>query len=107
MSAGGRGGIDPGLQAILDTIRQTVAGDRPADAGPPPAVPDDPAAAAPAAPPAQSRPLRANLPPSDKSVEEFLADLIRPQVEAWLAAHLPEVVQKLAAEEIRRLTGGA
>lgn len=108
-AAGGKGGgqgLDPNLAAILESIRASVAGAAPAprpegteDA---PAEPAEPPLAAQPAP----RPLRANLPPSDKTVEEFLADLIRPQVEAWLAAHLPEIVQKLAADEIRRLTGG-
>ena len=39
-------------------------------------------------------------------VNRFLADLVRPQVDAWLKANLPEIVQKLAAEEIARLTRG-
>ncbi|WP_448581516.1 DUF2497 domain-containing protein [Thermaurantiacus sp.] len=102
MTTGARGGIDPDLKAILESIRQTVAGVQApgpegVEAQPPPATP---------APQTTPRPLRANLPSSDKTVEEFLADLIRPQVEAWLAAHLPEIVQKLAADEIRRLTEG-
>ena len=46
-------------------------------------------------------------PAASRSVEDFLAELIRPQVEAWLSAHLPELVQKMAAEEIARLTGKA
>ncbi|WP_448580200.1 DUF2497 domain-containing protein [Thermaurantiacus sp.] len=88
--------LDPKLKAILQSIRETVAGDSP-----------------PAAPAEQMdgtedrqapKPLREGVPPGDRSVEEFLADLIRPQVNAWLDAHLPEIVQRLAAEEIRRLT---
>ncbi len=103
-AAGDKGGIDPALKAILDSIRQTVGGDAPAEAG----LPEEPTARAVERPAAPARPpLRANLPPSDKTVEEFLADLIRPKVDAWLAAHLPEIVRELAAEEIRRLTGGA
>lgn len=89
--------MDPKLKAILQSIRETVAGD-----SPPPAPADDsetPEGQRPA------RPLREGVPPGDRSVEEFLADLIRPQVNAWLDAHLPEIVQRLAAEEIRRLTG--
>ncbi|MFQ3594876.1 MAG: DUF2497 domain-containing protein [Sphingomonadaceae bacterium] len=107
--------LDPNLAAILASIRQTVSGDTTAPAGASAADADAPAEDAPAegapadgkpAPPEPVRPaLRRNLPPSGKTVEEFLADLIRPQVEAWLAQHLPEIVQQLAAEEIRRLTG--
>jgi cell pole-organizing protein PopZ len=40
-----------------------------------------------------------------RTVEEFLAELIRPQVDAWLKANLPELIQKMAADEIARLTG--
>lgn len=101
MTAGGRGGdpMDPRLKAILKSIRETVAGDSTEPGGEEGADPEE-AAPAPAA-----RPLRQGVPPGDRSVEEFLADLIRPQVDAWLAAHLPEIVQRLAAEEIQRLTG--
>ncbi|MCS6986611.1 MAG: DUF2497 domain-containing protein [Sphingomonadaceae bacterium] len=97
MSAKGRDPLDPRLKSILESIRQTVAGEAPA--GAPEQAPAAEAAPAP-------RPLRPNVPPGERTVEEFLADLIRPQVEAWLEAHLPEIVQRLAAEEIRRLTGG-
>jgi len=87
--------LDPGLKSLLDSIRQTVGGDAP------PAAPAEADAGPASQPPAPPR----ALPPGSRSVEEFLADLIRPQVAAWLDAHLPEIVQKLAAEEIRRLTG--
>jgi hypothetical protein len=84
--------LDPGLKAILESIRQTVGTD-----APPPSAPE-------AAPEA-----KANAPeprtPDTRTVEDFFADLIRPQVAAWLDANLPEIVQKLASEEIRRLTG--
>ncbi|MGQ5701728.1 DUF2497 domain-containing protein [Sandaracinobacteroides sp. A072] len=45
------------------------------------------------------------VPGMQRTVEEFLAEMIRPHVQAWLKAHLPEIVQKMAAEEIARLTG--
>lgn len=95
----GRDAMDPKLKAILQSIRETVAGD----------VPGAPAESGEAEPPLAQRPepkpLRQGVPPGDRSVEEFLADLIRPQVEAWLDQHLPEIVQRLAADEIRRMTG--
>jgi cell pole-organizing protein PopZ len=56
-----------------------------------------PAAAAPAVPAAALS--------GGRTVEEFLAELIRPQVDAWLKANLPELIQKMAADEIARLTG--
>ncbi len=98
--------LDPNLASILDSIRATVGGDAPlahrpsndpADEDPRPEGTADAVAAAPAAhPPA---------PPAGRTVEEFLADLIRPQVDQWLKTHLPEIIQTMAAEEIRRLTG--
>jgi hypothetical protein len=87
--------LDPGLRAILDSIRQTVGGE-----APPPKVDEDGPVVAP--PPARTPETRT---PDSRTVEEFFADLIRPQVQAWLDANLAEIVQKLAAEEIRRLTG--
>jgi cell pole-organizing protein PopZ len=114
--------LDPNLASILDSIRATVGGDAPVQAADPTgAVPDEQAepedaspeqAAAPkggrakklaAAPAAQASHA---LPPSgSRTVEDFLAELIRPQVDAWLKANLPELIQKMAAEEIARLTG--
>lgn len=107
-TSGGKDELDPNLSAILESIRAAVTGTEPVAATASEAEPaPETASAAAATPPArQARTLRRDLPPSDRTVEEFLADLIRPQVEAWLAAHLPEIVQQLAADEIRRLTGG-
>lgn len=100
--------LDPNLASILDSIRATVGGETPPnptpDSDPEPEVESRPARAA-RSKAAQAAP--APIPPAGKTVEEFLAELVRPQVEAWLKAHLPEIVQKMAAEEIRRLTGRA
>ncbi len=96
--------LDPNLAALLDSIRATVGGAQ-ADV-PAPAAEDQPAAA-PAALAADA--LAAAAPPAaapvgpGPSVEAFFADLIRPQVKAWLDANLPELVQKITAEEIARL----
>jgi hypothetical protein len=90
--------LDPALKSILDSIRQSVGGETPA------AGPDADVRAAPPPVPAPPAPASAASAAGGRSVEAFLADLIRPQVSAWLDAHLPEIVQKLAAEEIQRLT---
>jgi Protein of unknown function (DUF2497) len=90
----GKKALDPGLASILESIRATVGGEAPAVPVEAVEVP----AAAPAPPAARRAP-----PPPQRTVEEFLAELIRPQVDAWLAAHLPEIVQKLTAEEVARL----
>lgn len=116
--------LDPNLASILDSIRATVGGETTPpsrqdlqamldaeaeshDAEPgiiPEADQRAPAKASPAAP--AGKPVaRKAVPPASRTVEDFLAELIRPQVEAWLSAHLPEIIQKQAAEEIARLTG--
>ncbi len=97
--------LDPNLASILDSIRATVGGDAVPEAEPIAAEPDE--APEPAAVRAQAAKaaVRKAVPPAQRSVEEFLAELIRPQVETWLAAHLPEIIQKMAADEIARLTG--
>jgi cell pole-organizing protein PopZ len=126
--------LDPNLASILDSIRATVGGETPpqsreameamldaeAEAGAEPTetvaeadggtakVPDPSGADRPlarSAAPAAKPGARKAIPPATRTVEEFLAELIRPQVEAWLSAHLPEIIQKQAAEEIARLTG--
>ncbi|MCG2840366.1 DUF2497 domain-containing protein [Sandaracinobacter sp. RS1-74] len=115
-----RKALDPNLASILDSIRATVGADLP----PPVAQAvdiDEPledaveieVVAEEAASAEEARPARATkagrkaaaAPAAGRTVEDFLADLIRPQVEAWLNANLPELVQKMAAEEIARLTG--
>jgi hypothetical protein len=100
--------LDPNLASILDSIRATVGGESPPPAGPTPGPEPEPAGIEPApAPAAVAKAPRkaAPVPPPQQTVEAFLAELIRPQVDAWLKAHLPEIVQKMAAEEIARLTG--
>ncbi len=100
--------LDPNLASILDSIRATVGGDTPPnptpESDPEPEGDARPARAARAKAPSAAP---APVPPPHRTVEEFLAELIRPQVDSWLKAHLPEIVQKMAAEEIRRLTGKA
>lgn len=116
--------LDPNLASILDSIRATVGGETPPLSGQemrpmPDAGTQDSRGAAETLPETDQRsPTRAMptasagkpaarkaIPPPGKTVEEFLAELIRPQVEAWLSAHLPEIIQRQAAEEIARLTG--
>jgi cell pole-organizing protein PopZ len=122
-----RKALDPNLASILDSIRATVGGE-PAPQ-PAPAVelvdPEPEVAAAPepdpakpakgsrkaAAAPVPHQPVAAAFAPApagspgSRTVEEFLAELIRPQLDAWLKANLPELIQKMAADEIARLTG--
>ena len=117
-----RKALDPNLASILDSIRATVGAETPpvvqaeepeegfeeVDAE----TPGDTARREEEARPAKAarggrKAAPVSPPAAGRTVEDFLAELIRPQVEAWLSAHLPELVQKMAAEEIARLTGKA
>ncbi len=120
--------LDPNLASILDSIRATVGGEtvRPTEealeamlAAEGELAPDSDEGASSeilphakaktrqaAAPAPAGKPVtRKTVPAATRTVEDFLAELIRPQVDAWLSAHLPEIIQKQAAEEIARLTG--
>lgn len=86
------------IDAILASIRARVNGPEaapppaPAPAlAPEPAVPLDTVAITPAA--------------ATMTLDELLRSLLAPQIKAWLDANMPEIVEKLAREEIRRLTG--
>jgi cell pole-organizing protein PopZ len=124
-----RKALDPNLASILDSIRATVGGEPAPQTAPAnePAEPepgtteaeaaadaaeDEPARpakgsrrAAPALPQPAAAPLAPSGSAGSRTVEEFLAELIRPQLDAWLRANLPELIQKMAADEIARLTG--
>ncbi len=88
--------LDPGLAAILASIRSSVG----REGGLPSAEPADMPG------PADTQPAAAAAVAAGPTLEQFVADLVRPHIRAWVDRHLPEIVQTLAAEEIRRLTGG-
>lgn len=105
--------IDPNLASILDSIRATM-GTAPDPAPKMAAIEEGSVGADPAdrqpepVPEVQPTPgdgKAARTAPASRSVEDFLADLIRPQLNQWLQENLPELVQKLAQQEIERLTG--
>ena len=39
------------------------------------------------------------------TLDQLMRSMLAPQIQAWLNANMPEIVEKLAREEIRRLTG--
>ena len=41
-----------------------------------------------------------------RSMDDFVAELLRPLLRDWLDAHLPDMVEGLVAKEIARITGG-
>ncbi len=85
------------IDAILASIRARVTGPDEAPAPPPPAPAAEPAV-----------PLETVvIPPATATMtlDDLIRSLLAPQIKAWLDAHMPEIVEKLAREEIKRLTG--
>lgn len=54
-----------------------------------------------------AKPESEEAPPAGdgKSMEAFVADLLRPMLREWLDANLPEMVEAMVAKEISRITG--
>jgi cell pole-organizing protein PopZ len=91
----------PALDAILASIRARVmepGNDEDGDM-PPPAADK---VAAPAVPLANVTLLPGS---GGITLEELVRSMLAPQIKAWLDANMPEIVEKLARDEIRRLTG--
>ena len=91
----------PALDAILASIRARVMD--PGNADQEPATP----AAAPA-PAVQQVSLNNVMIPASSAgmtLDELMRSMLAPQIQAWLNANMPEIVEKLARDEIKRLTG--
>ncbi len=88
----------PNLDAILESIRARMTGE--SEAAP---------LAAPPAVFAQSRPAKLLKTPLTTApgvtVEALLTAVLEPLLRQWLDAHLPEICERAAIAEIRRLTG--
>lgn len=85
--------LPPTIDAIMASIRARVAG----------AVTEE---AEPLAPVASPSPPPAPVPDGALTIEALFRQLAEPQIKAWLDAHLPELVERIARDEIRRLTTG-
>jgi hypothetical protein len=85
------------LDAILESIRARVTGDVAAALAPPP-LPDLPKKPAKllASPVVDSR---------GTTVEALVTALLEPMLRQWIDANMPEICERIAQAEIRRLTG--
>ncbi len=54
---------------------------------------------------AVTTPVPAAALPRGISVEDLASELLRPMLKDWLDAHLPEIVERLVAKEVARITG--
>jgi hypothetical protein len=86
------------LDAILASIRARVMS------------PDDGETAEleaplPAPPPVQLSDVEMTPGSASMTLDQLIRSLLAPHIQAWLDTNMPEIVEKLAREEIRRLTG--
>jgi hypothetical protein len=85
------------IDAILESIRTRVTGEVAATVAPPPALPPKPARLLPT-------PV---VDATGVTVEALFTAVLEPMLRQWLDAHLPEICERIAQAEIRRLTGQA
>jgi cell pole-organizing protein PopZ len=90
--------LPPNIDAILASIRSRMADEAPADAPPAPAVVAEPA-------PLLPDPAQVSLSGGEMTLDGLMRGLLEPMLQRWLDANLPEIVEKIAQAEIRRLTG--
>jgi hypothetical protein len=109
------------LDAILESIRARITGEVSGEVtgdvtgdvtGAVTGGPATAAATAPAPPPAAALPQKPDrllpTPVVDAAgitVEALLTGLLEPMLRQWLDTHLPEICERIAQQEIRRLTG--
>ncbi len=94
--------LPPNIDAILASIRSRMAeGDAP--------QPSPAEIAQPAAEDTGIDPVAALgdtiVAGQARTLEEVVRDMLEPMLKAWLDANMPEIVEKMAQAEIKRLTG--
>lgn len=105
--------LPPNIDAILASIRSRMNED---GGGPPPPPAPPPLMATPDVPlgdiggmeiapaPAPDAPAP-NAPAAALTLEGLVRSMLEPLLKAWLDANMPEIVEKQAQAEIKRLTG--
>lgn len=92
--------LPPTIDAILESIRARVTA---AEAPPPPSEPAPAAAPEPAVPDLAQ--VAVPPPGAGTTLDQLIRDLLEPMLQRWMDANLPEIVEKVAQAEVRRLTG--
>jgi Protein of unknown function (DUF2497) len=95
--------LPPNIDAILASIRSRMADDGTVPA--PPVAQAQPAPAPPAPALPAIDPGATLLAGGDMTLDGLMRALLEPMLQNWLDANLPEIVEKIAQAEIRRLTG--
>ncbi|MFZ4688330.1 MAG: DUF2497 domain-containing protein [Polymorphobacter sp.] len=89
----------PNIDAILASIRSRMNDD------PQPEMPELRARAEPVAPAPVVDIGNMVLGAETITVDALVRSLVEPMLKAWLDANMPEIVEKMAQAEIKRLTG--
>ncbi|WP_416908074.1 MAG: DUF2497 domain-containing protein [Polymorphobacter sp.] len=92
--------LPPTIDAILESIRARVTGEvaaaPPAAEGPPPL---------PVIPSPATDPGKVTLSEGSMTLDALVQKMLEPMLKAWLDQRLPEIVERVAREEIRRIAG--
>lgn len=70
-----------------------------------PAAPDLRASGAPAAAVLSGKPETAVAPPSSRSLEDVVADMLRPMLQKWVQENMPRIMEKALRSEMQRTLG--
>jgi cell pole-organizing protein PopZ len=95
------------MQDILAAIRDGVAGEgaRNSEAGPVKVAEILEAAAETQRSEPAGRKAGAHLDAGGKTLETLAAELLRPMLQDWINANLPDIVERTVREEVRKRTG--
>ena len=91
--------LHPNIDAILASIRSRMAEDGTLPTPAPAEVAVPPAPEPPAVDPGATL-----MSGGDMTLDGLMRSLLEPMLQRWLDANLPEIVEKVAQAEIRRLT---
>lgn len=95
--------LPPTIDAILESIRARVTGEVGGPAAPPMAAegpPPMPLIASPA-----EDPGKVVMAGGGMTLDALVQKMLEPMLKAWLDQRLPEIVERVARDEIRRIAG--
>lgn len=90
--------LPPNIDAILASIRSRMNDDTPAPVELPaikPAQPDE----------AIDDIGAVVIPDGAQTIDSLMRSMLAPMLKAWLDTNMPEIVERMAQDEIKRLTG--
>ncbi len=94
--------LPPNIDAILASIRSRMT-EEPGTA--PPAAAEPPHVEAAAAPVPVATLGEVAIDTTPQTLSDLVRSLLEPLLKTWLDTHMPEIVERMAQDEIKRLTG--